>query len=151
MHGFYPRNAWCSLKGTCSFKWTPGVKGLLASFFVYVLEIDISTKYFFVLVIYQRKMHGSQYKRSKFNSCPEMFCKFKCFDNFAKLTENTFAGVSFYCRCCRAETSLKRDPGTVFSCEFCEIFQNTFLIEDLRAPASLFADQIYLKDLIYSA
>ena len=70
--------------------------------------------------------------------------------NFAKPTENTFAGVSFYCRCCRAETSLKRDSGTVFSCEFCEIFQNTFLIEDLRATASLFADQIYLKDLIYS-
>ena len=57
--------------------------------------------------------------------------------------ENTCAGVSLsrsllsLSRSPRSHaTLLKKTPAQVFSCEFCEIFKNTFLTELLRMPAS---------------
>ena len=57
--------------------------------------------------------------------------------------ENTCVGVSLsrsllsLSRSPRShETLLKKTPAQVFSCEFCEIFNNTFLTELLRMPAS---------------
>ena len=57
--------------------------------------------------------------------------------------ENTCAGVSLsrsllsLSRSPRSHaTLLEKTPAQVFSCEFCEIFKNTFLTELLRMPAS---------------
>ena len=57
--------------------------------------------------------------------------------------ENTCVGVSLswsllsLSRSPRSHaTLLKKTPAQVFSCEFCEIFKNTFLTELLRMPAS---------------
>ena len=57
--------------------------------------------------------------------------------------ENTCVGVSLsrsllsLSRSPRSHaTLLEKTPAQVFSCEFCEIFKNTFLTELLRMPAS---------------
>ena len=39
-------------------------------------------------------------------------------------------------RASRPATFLKRDSDTVFSCEYCKIFKNTYFDENLRTTAS---------------
>ena len=58
----------------------------------------------------------------------EVFCKKRWFKNFAKSLQ---ASVCSACNCIKGETLL-----VVFSCEFCEIFENAFFIEHLRIAAS---------------
>ena len=61
------------------------------------------------------------------NSRSRMFCKISVLTNSQ---ENTCIEVSF----------LKETPTQKFSCEFCEIFKNTFLREHLRTTASVLSN-----------
>ena len=63
----------------------------------------------------------------------EVFCKKGFLKNFENSQENTCTRVSFLIK-------LKETLAQVFSCEFCEIFKNTFFTEHPRATAS-----VYLK------
>ena len=56
--------------------------------------------------------------------------------------ENTFIGFSFLiklqaCRLAGCNFIKKETPIQAFSCEFCEIFRNTFFTEHLQATASV--------------
>ena len=67
---------------------------------------------------------------SKQKQPPEVFYKKGILRNFAKFTGNTCARVS-------CAYFIKKEALTqVFSCEFWEIFKNTFSAEHLRATAS---------------
>ena len=65
------------------------------------------------------------------SSHPEVFCKKDVLKNFTILTEkheslfNKAAGLQA-CSCIKKET-----PAPMFSCEYCEIFKNTYFEEDL--------------------
>ena len=60
--------------------------------------------------------------------------------------QNTFARASFliklqtYCNFIKKETLSQ-----VFSCEFCEVFKNTFLAEQLRVTASAYTKLLFFK------
>ena len=66
---------------------------------------------------------------------PEVFYRKIVFQNFAKFTGkhllHSFQVSGQICNFIKKETLAK-----VFSCEFFEIFKNTFLTEQLRATAS---------------
>ena len=61
--------------------------------------------------------------------CLERFAKFKGKHLCQSLFFNKVAGL-------RLQLYLKRDSGTGVFFKFCEIFENTFFIENLRATAS---------------
>ena len=72
----------------------------------------------------------SRYRSSR----PEVFCK-KVFLKFSQNSqENTCARVSFLIKFNKVVK--KETLAQVFSCEFCEIFKNSFFAEDLQATAS---------------
>ena len=62
------------------------------------------------------------------SSCPKMFCKNGFLKNFANIQANTCARASFLIKlqAWGLQFCWKRDCYKVFSCEFCEVFKNTF-------------------------
>ena len=73
----------------------------------------------------------------------EVFCKKGVLRNFANFTENTCARVSFLMKLHASGLS------QVFSCEFCEIYKNTFSYRTPPVPASV--DVFLLLSLILSS
>ena len=74
-----------------------------------------------------------EYAATYRSSRPEVFCKEGVLKNFAKLTGKHLRQSLFFnkvaggaCHFIKKETLAQ-----VFSCEFCEIFKNTFFIEYL--------------------
>ena len=60
---------------------------------------------------------------------PEVFCKESVLKNFTKFTGKHLCQILFFSKV----QLLKRETlAQVFSCEFCEIFKNTFFIEHLQ-------------------
>ena len=61
------------------------------------------------------------------------------FKNFAKFTGKQIYRISFFDKVAIAGCNFikKETPIQMFSCEFCEIFKNTFLPEHLQTTASV--------------
>ena len=62
--------------------------------------------------------------------------------NFAKFTGKHLCQILFFSKVCNYIT--KEILAQVFSCEFCQIFKNTFFIENLQMTAS-----VYNKVILY--
>ena len=73
------------------------------------------------------------------SSCPEVFCKKVVLRNFAKFTENICVRVSFLLKLQARPATLfkKKTLAQVFSCEFCEISNNTFFYRTPLVTASV--------------
>ena len=73
------------------------------------------------------------------SSPPEVFCKKVILKNFGKFSENsqenTCTEVSFY----------QSYGSPVLSCEFCEIFKNTYFVKDWWTAA--FENHVYLNSI----
>ena len=86
----------------------------------------------------------SRYRSSR----PEVFCK-KVFLKFSQNSqENTCVRVSFLIKFNKVVK--KETLAQVFSCEFCEIFKNSFFAEDLQMTASavnFFHKKISITDI----
>ena len=65
------------------------------------------------------------------NSRPEVFCQKGVLKNFSKFTEKQLFQSLFFHKVAGHEAFKKATLAQVFSCEFEEIFKNTFLIEHL--------------------
>ena len=93
------------------------------------------------------------------SSHPEMFCQKKdVVRNFAKFTEKHFCRSLFFnrvagwkpetfrsshCRCSVKQGVLKKvTPTKVFPCELCELFQNTYFVEDLQTAGGCLFNEV---------
>ena len=63
---------------------------------------------------------------------PELFYKKAALENFAKFTEKHLCQSLFFNKLQARGKKEKKTLAQVFSCEFCEIFKNTFFTEHLR-------------------
>ena len=72
------------------------------------------------------------------SSRPELFCKKCVLKNFTKFTGKHLRQSLFFKKVAgiRLQLSLKKDSGTGFSCEFCEIFKNIFFYRTPPVAAS---------------
>ena len=72
------------------------------------------------------------------SSHPEVFCKKRALGNFAKFTGKHLCQDLFFDKIAglRPSTLLKKKLAQVFSCEFCEIFKNTFFYRTPPVAAS---------------
>ena len=62
--------------------------------------------------------------------------------------ENTCARVFFFSKVAGLDKFIEKETlGQVFSCEFCEIFDNTVFIENLRTTASEVSEDDKLESL----
>ena len=69
------------------------------------------------------------------SSRPEMFCKKAVLRDFPKFT-GKYLCQSLFITKVGGQLCLKRDPGTGVSCEFCEIWKNTFSYRTPQVAAS---------------
>ena len=61
--------------------------------------------------------------------------------------ENTCVGVSFLIKPQTCNFIKKETPTRVFSCEFFEIFKNTYFVEYLRKAAFVVSQKIFVRPL----